>query len=771
MVRRKLMVPAAATRKLQLAGGQPMEQAVPEDYFLASMALRAIEGSENRNVEFLLKGYLPILLVPTSVVGRYCFIEEVGITSESLRVVDAVDAESVLKALDDATTPDSLLACISAAKEQLDGITASTDKTFLGLMSGLLAPGVARFIERPSRQETEDYSLLLPSIVGSHDLEDSVHLIRQTTGALVDCKETVDKIVVEIERRIETTVNRLETEASPALSRLDQRISSLEAQIEKLESEIVRIRASPQRSAREKDVLGTLDARRAALQRDLDRRESLLAGIGESSRGLLTGVETLKEQAGAAKKVLDRLDRDVSNISVTASLEPEDADTVLLVPFFLAGYSKKGLLQIVIFPPSNLDRNDHKIGRRRDFVDTFVSSSHAIDALCAMLEEHANSDVGFRKQIRELSGRHNLLSLRSSRKLILDGARFLVADGLLKPQLLDELEKMVSSVPEAKLRKRIRRPTISPTDGSTCRVRFHIHDESGRAVDGADVEIGALVLECDRRGIVETFLPKSRYDGTVKAAGFADRQFEFVLDSIDDVTIPIVLTPLSHEEQMAARLDELVERARRLDVIRERLSHAFEEQGQTLLSIPAYRSALSELLTELGYEPESWFAEAKKQQGMVKRLLKRDDRRDALRRDILHIAEDSKQAGGIMLLSELLVHLDDLGWETDNDEVESIVEEMAREGLLPGLSALEGGALIVQFVPVALTDDPQLLLGLAADREGRITIEDAVVGLNWTEERVRNAVALLVETGVAKEQRSYSKSTQYWFPGLRREKK
>jgi hypothetical protein len=96
---------------------------------------------------------------------------------------------------------------------------------------------------------------------------------------------------------------------------------------------------------------------------------------------------------------------------------------------------------------------------------------------------------------------------------------------------------------------------------------------------------------------------------------------------------------------------------------------------------------------------------------------------------------------------------------------------MTKEGLIQGLSTIEGGALLVEFIPVALTNDPQEILSLAATKDGRLSIEDAVVGLRWTEERVRNALELLVKNGVAKEQRSYSKSTQYWFPGLRGGKK
>jgi hypothetical protein len=316
-----------------------------------------------------------------------------------------------------------------------------------------------------------------------------------------------------------------------------------------------------------------------------------------------------------------------------------------------------------------------------------------------------------------------------------------------------------------------RRVTPLVADGSLCRVRFHIQDEAGLPVEGAELELGALSAKSDDKGVIAVSIPMSGYEGIVRAAGYLDKPVEFAITSVADVAIPIMLNSLSHEEQLAARLDELVDRSRRLDMIRERLWEAFETQGSTLLGIPAYRTALVELLAELGYEPESWITEAKKKSGMVKRLLKRDDRTDGLRRDVLRMAEESKKFGGIMLFAELLVRLDDAGWGTHANEIEDIIEDMTKEGLIQGLSTIEGGALLVEFVPVALTDDPQEILSLAATKDGLLSIEDAVVGLSWKEERVRNALELLVKNGVAKEQRSYSKSTQYWFPGLRGGKK
>ncbi len=155
---------------------------------------------------------------------------------------------------------------------------------------------------------------------------------------------------------------------------------------------------------------------------------------------------------------------------------------------------------------------------------------------------------------------------------------------------------------------------------------------------------------------------------------------------------------------------------------------------------------------------------------MVKGLLKRDDRIDSIGRDILRMAEKSRDSGGVMLLSELLVRLDDIGWATSPDETESIIKDMAKEGLIEGLSALESGAVLVKFIPVSLTDDPQQLMSLAAAGDGSLTIESAIVELGWTEERVKNALELLVAEGIAKMQKSYSKSTKFWFPGLRGKK-
>lgn len=763
-----LIVPATATRRLQLAGGQPMEQAVPEDYVLAGMVMRAIDQREGRELEFILKCYLPVVIIQSPFTNRSFLVELFGLTSESLTCHKNPDVTSLMENID---TGD-LLAAIKIARTLISPLRATSRTTLLGLMSGLMSRGVAHILERPLRNNIEPFAVNLSGLLGQKEFTRSIDLLRETADTLSSVEDTITELVDSISSRVENTVGSKEDASQSTLSRLELRIKSLEKQIVELESELTLVSASSSEKKKDriKDLKNTIESRQAALQRDKSRRDEILSDIQETARDLLIERDGFFAEAQSASKLIQEQLSNLSDLSVPISIENAgDKGTLIMIPFFLAGFSKKGQLRIDVYTLSQLVTNGEKVSRRRDFVDVFETPSRAFDAVASLLSERANNDVALRKFIRDSSQNYNLLAVKESRDSILEGAESLLQDGLVKQTYISEIRNIISGTPETKLKHRKKKLAVAP-DGSLCRVRFHIQDETGRPVENAKLDLGVLQAKSDNKGTIEVSLPMSNYEGVVNAPGYFEKTLEFTLTSTSDVAIPIIINSLSHEDQLSVRLDELVDRSRRLDMIRARLWEVFEKQGATLLGIPAYRTALVELLSELGYEPESWIAEAKGKSGMVKRLLKRDDRTDGLRRDILRIAADSKQFGGIMLFSELLVRLDESGWGSHPDEIESIVEEMAKEGLIQGLSTIEGGALMVEFVPVALTNDPQQILSLAAKKDGRISIEDAVVNLEWTEERVKNALELLISNGVAKEQRSYSKSTIYWFPGLRGKK-
>ncbi|MFX1560332.1 MAG: hypothetical protein ACFFBL_07075 [Promethearchaeota archaeon] len=770
-----LIVPSTATRRLQLAGGQPMEQAVPEDYVVAGMVFRAIEQRNGRELEFILKSYLPIAITESPFSGRSYLVELLGLTSETMICHKGFDITKIMEELESSTDTKTLLKCVKATRELVASLRITERSTLLGLMSGLMARGIVHVLERPLWNQIENYEVILSGLLKQKEFQNTIDALQETATILSRVEETVSQLIELATTKVESTVKKTEMDSAPFLSRLELRIESLHEQIETLDSDLTKVKASSasNRKSRIAEIERTIAARRAALERDLARRDALQSKIDGASRDLLIERDNLNAEFLAATKTIHDQLSSLIDMSVPISTENVgDKKALVLLPFFIAGFSKKGQLRIEIYSISQLSSNGEKVSRRRDFVDGFTSPSRTIDAITSLLIERANNDVALRKFIRESSQNFNLLAVKESRELILEGADSLLGDGLVKQPLVKELKSIISGIPEIRIKKRIkRRVTPLVSDGSLCRVRFHIQDESGSPIEGAELELGAITAKSDSKGTIVVSIPMSRHEGVVQAIGYVDKPVEFTLTSTSDVAIPIMLNTLSHEEYLAARLDELVDKSRRLDMIRERLWEAFETQGSTLLSIPAYRNALVELLLELGYEPESWIAQAKKKSGMVKRLLKRDDRTDGLRRDILRMAEESKLFGGIMLFSELLVRLDDYGWGTHADEIEDIIEGMTKEGLIQGLSTIEGGALLVEFVPVALTNDPQEILSLAATKDGQLSIEDAVVGLGWTEERVKNALELLVKNGVAKEQRSYSKSTQYWFPGLRGGKK
>jgi hypothetical protein len=752
-----------------------MEQAVPEDYVVAGMVLRAIERREGRELEFILKCYLPVAITESPFPNRSYLVEHLGLTSETMIRHGRFNTASIIESLETYTDAKTLLKCVRETRELMASLRTTERSTLIGLMSGLMARGIAYILERPLHNQIESYEVILSGVLKEREFQKSISTLQETAATLSSVEENVSHLIELIAAKVESAVQKGEAESAPVLSRLDLRIESLQRQVDSLESDMTKVKASSSstKQARLGEIKKTLAARKAALERDVARRDDILSNIQGASRDLLVERDNLSAEFQAATKTIH--DQLSSIIDMSVPISPEtvgDKGALILLPFFLAGFSKKGQLQIEIYPISQLITNGEKVSRRRDFVDGFASPSRTIDPIASLLSERANNDVSLRKFIRDSSQNFNLLAVKQSREHIMDGAESLMGDGLVKRPLVDELRTIISGTPEVKIKKRVkRRVTPLVADGSLCRVRFHIQDEAGRPLEGAELELGALSAKSDRKGTIVVSIPMSSYEGVVRAPGYIEKPVEFTITSLSDVAIPIMVNSLSHEEQLAARLDELVDRSRRLDMIRERLWEAFETQGSTLLGIPAYRTALVELLAELGYEPESWIAEAKKKSGMVKRLLKRDDRTDGLRRDVLRMAEDSKKFGGIMLFSELLVRLDDAGWGTHAGEIEEIIEDMTKEGLIQGLSTIEGGALLVEFVPVALTDDPQEILSIAATKDGLLSIEDAVVGLSWKEERVRNALELLLRNGVAKEQRSYSKSTQYWFPGLRGGKK
>ncbi|MBD3406475.1 MAG: hypothetical protein GF411_10215 [Candidatus Lokiarchaeota archaeon] len=760
------IVPASAAKGLQLAGGSMMEQAIPEDYVMASILLNALEERNGMDLEFFLKAYLPIHVIKSPTTNWFALIERLGLASSTIPTYSDIDFKSFKTALNSALTIESLGTVTSDLDSELNKIIESNSLEVPGLMSGAIADAVSIQLDWPYHTNLESYAFSFPSMIEDSELAEHSEKIKRTLSLLDSASTHIRDILQTLEERSHILLTRMEQGHLPKIERLDQRIRVLEVEIENIEHKI----SSGIGLKEELKQIST--ARKKALKRDISRRKALIAEMTEKSSKISSDIDSLTNKAqtvltsiNSARESLDSL-----LVGVRSANIPKEG-VCLLFPFFVVGYSKKGQLRLNYYPPSRLKDNDERVGIRRDFVYPFFFASESYSELISLLEKRISSDISLRKSIRSHAKDNNLLALAHTRKMIIEGTKSLLADGLVKESKIEDIVNLLDVFPEKSPVERFLTDGAFVADSEElCSVKFHICDESGRAIENATLELGVLSMESDERGGIRISLPMSHYDGIVSAAGFHEKTLEFSIKSTNDIVIPVVLAELSREDRLDRSLDSLVAKAERIEGIRRKLLEIFEKQGEMLLSVPAYRSALVELLSELGYDPESWISEALSKKGMVQRLLKRNDRIDGMQRDILRLASESRNFGGIMLFSELLISLDELGWNTNPDEVEDILSSMIKEGLVDGLTTLKDGIRVVQFIPVALTHDPRDLLGLAAKKDGKLTIEDVVVNLEWTEERARNAFDLLVSKGVAKLQKSYARSTIYWFPGLRGKK-
>ncbi|MFW9920417.1 MAG: hypothetical protein ACFFED_12515, partial [Candidatus Thorarchaeota archaeon] len=721
---------------------------------------------------FLMKAYLPVKLLRLSR-SACAFMDMLGLISSQVRLFKPDDVQKLLTSLEESSNSNAIEKITDKMIEALVKTASAKPKSVVGLIGGHHVNALSSLLQWPTTSYLEPYAFVLPSIVNERNLSIISDSMKHAHEYLITLREATRKFDEVLDRHVSFLSAKTSSSVSGRLKRLEERLKTLEDEISYLESRKEQFSSrkdiSTDTQKRINEIESSLKARTSAYERDMERKKKLEAEVSDTTDSLSTAQDKLR---GTIKKVwidIEKVKKEYESVTGQyASGDETDDGDYLLIPLYLAGLSRKGQLRVVIVPPKQLMEDPEKVSLRRDFVYPFATANSQADVLIRILTERANQDIAFRKTLRDASRERNLLALEPSRALLKEGAGLLLADGLAKPSEIQELESYLANVPPQSMELRVpKRITGDTSSGDACKVIFSVFDDTGSPVENAVIEIGPIRLQTNSSGRSDVVLAFSNYEGIVEARGYKRKSFDFTLSKTGDIVLPLVLTELSHEEKLDLELDSLVGRAERIALIKSRLAEAFDKHGDTLLQIPAYRNVLVEMLIELGLEPESWIAEAKKQRGMMQRLLRRDEREERIRRDILRIAEESKQAGGIMLLSELILRMDSLGWEISADFLENMIKDMAKEGLLEGVTSLENGAKLVKFIPVALTDDPQKILSLASQNDGRISIEEAVVELNWTEERVRNALDLLVANGVAKLQRSFSRSTQYWFPGLK----
>jgi len=129
--------------------------------------------------------------------------------------------------------------------------------------------------------------------------------------------------------------------------------------------------------------------------------------------------------------------------------------------------------------------------------------------------------------------------------------------------------------------------------------------------------------------------------------------------------------------------------------------------------------------------------------------------------------ENKEKTGGVQALSELIVLLKTKTpfKNVKVNNVKKALKKLQNEGLIPGIIKLENGVEIVEFIPLSLNRDQNILLTLAS-KDGYLDIETAIIRLNWSQERILRALYALEKANIAKKDPRYSAGNVWYFPGL-----
>ena len=190
------IIPVSATSTHAIEGGPIVQQAVPEDYFLASICLRALHDLNGRDLEFIMKAYLPIRVLDIEKVNRIAFIESLGLVSSEINPLEYKVLEELVDIIDIIETEDDIFRSIDLFQKILDTLTKEREVSIAGLLSKAHNLIPYELLEWPSIPQREPFSFILsdndnlPEIKQVSSLIDStIEFVYHAHGQLLEVRE------------------------------------------------------------------------------------------------------------------------------------------------------------------------------------------------------------------------------------------------------------------------------------------------------------------------------------------------------------------------------------------------------------------------------------------------------------------------------------------------------------------------------------------------------------------------------------------------------
>ncbi len=123
--------------------------------------------------------------------------------------------------------------------------------------------------------------------------------------------------------------------------------------------------------------------------------------------------------------------------------------------------------------------------------------------------------------------------------------------------------------------------------------------------------------------------------------------------------------------------------------------------------------------------------------------------------------------GGVMSFAELLTRLNRKyeGLIFAPSDIIKAVDVLKKQKLIVGVRELKSGMRIVEFVDIELSDDTVELMQLAQRNRGELTLDQALIELQWPPNRAKRVFEHLTKKKIAQEQKDLD-GVRYYFYGL-----
>lgn len=200
---------------------------------------------------------------------------------------------------------------------------------------------------------------------------------------------------------------------------------------------------------------------------------------------------------------------------------------------------------------------------------------------------------------------------------------------------------------------------------------------------------------------------------------------------------------------------------------KERLSELAKRHGVILALTPELKKKVKELQEKYNIPSSKIITEQITENDVLVKFSKIDHEKLGMLAYQRVLMQKEEIGVGLLPMTEVfdLVNTGILKGIVDIKDLHKALKKLKKAHVIDDLKELESGIIMVRFFPVEYTSDQVKVIGLAKEK-GFISLEDIVMGLNWSQDRALETLKSLEETGVAKFRDSLLKGKQWFFPSI-----